>query len=132
MDFIDIEELVDFNVPESYKNLLRNFPAHFRRICGTQLLYDSLEKVYEANRIVHAPGFQEHLADELGKWPEFHLVIGESGCGDWYVLVTNLDELEERVVFWDHEVGNFSETWPTLYNCLDDHYEFAHTEGKSG
>jgi len=129
MDFVEIEEMVGFNLPWAYKKLIENFPAHFRKVCGTSLLYESLDEIYEANRIVQAGDYCQQLAANMQSWPEYHFVIGDSGCGDWYVLVTNDDELEECVVFWNHETGSFSESWPTLYNCLDSHYAFFHMEG---
>ena len=136
MTFSDIEDLVGFDLPDSYKTLIQNYPSHLRQLCEANgykgenmLLFDSVDEIYRTNEIFHAPEYRYETLDGDGecKWPQLHLVIGASGCGDFYVLVPT----SGIVKFWNHETGEFSQEWATLLNCLDGHYEYFHNEGKT-
>jgi hypothetical protein len=39
-------------------------------------------------------------------WPDEYLVIGQSGCGDYYAI--DMDDEYSLVYLWNHEIGDFA------------------------
>lgn len=65
-------------------------------------LFNNPRRVITANQQIRIEGLPE------ARWPENLLVVGESGCGDYYAI--HLDGESEFILCWDHELSDFEIT----------------------
>ncbi|MCQ3827847.1 SMI1/KNR4 family protein [Microbulbifer elongatus] len=91
-----IEEKTGINLPECYKQVVLNYPGE---LLGTEAedyeLLNDPEVIIEENNEVRNNGY-------FGEsWPAHYFIIGQNGCGDYYVV--NLENREFSVGFACHE-----------------------------
>ncbi|MCU4677193.1 SMI1/KNR4 family protein [Catenovulum sp. 2E275] len=82
-----IEEKTGIKLPNSYKQVMLNYP---RELLGTEAegfgLLNDARVIIEENNDVRANGYFGEA------WPERYFIIGQNGCGDYYVI--NHESLE--------------------------------------
>lgn len=110
-DLDRIEEELFIELPHAYREFMLAYPDRLRSTDAPSFeLQDDPDKLIEINKLVET--FQ------LSDWESSWFVIGESGCGDYYVIDVADDEC--AVVFWDHEQGR-----PSPEEGFDSLPEFA-------
>ncbi|TBW47475.1 hypothetical protein EZI54_22720 [Marinobacter halodurans] len=91
-----IERSTGIKLPESYREILLNYP---KELAGTEAedfgLLNDPEAIAEENIEVRKNGYFGE------KWPERYFIIGQNGCGDYYVI--NHEKSEFSVGFACHE-----------------------------
>ena len=91
-----IEEKTGIKLPESYKQVLLNYP---KELLGTEAedfgLLSDAEVIIEENIEVRSNGYFGEA------WPGRYFIIGQNGCGDYYVI--NHENQEFSVGFACHE-----------------------------
>ena len=95
-DITAIQDALGFPLPQPYIAVVTNYPA---ALADTEApgfgLLDDADSVIAANNEVRKNGY-------FGEpWPDHYFIIGENGCGDYYVITTNATEFS--VGFVDHE-----------------------------
>ncbi len=100
-DIQEIEDRLDVELPAPYKEVLLNYPAVFEK--------DGYASEFT---LVNSPGKLIKLNEDWGNILDLELdpseiVIGESGCGDYYIIDT--DDEDPDVRFWNHEIREFSD-----------------------
>ncbi|MFW0778387.1 MAG: SMI1/KNR4 family protein [Rickettsiales bacterium] len=91
-----IEEKTGIKLPESYKQVVLNYP---KELLGTEAedfgLLNDPEVIIEENNDVRNNGYFGEV------WPERYFIIGQNGCGDYYVI--SHESKEFSVGFACHE-----------------------------
>lgn len=91
-----IEEKTGLVLPVSYKQVVLNYPDE---LLGTEAedfgLLNDPEVIINENIDVRKNGYFGE------KWPARYFIIGQNGCGDYYVI--NYQKEEFSVGFSDHE-----------------------------
>jgi hypothetical protein len=91
-----IEQKTGIKLPASYKNIVLNYPE---QLLGTEAedygLLNDPEVIIEENNDVRGNGFFGEA------WPERYFIIGQNGCGDYYVISHQSEEFS--VGFACHE-----------------------------
>jgi hypothetical protein len=95
-DIAEIEGALGFRLPNCYRAVVLNYP---KALADTEApdfgLFDTPAAVIDANLEVRKNGY-------FGQpWPDEYVIIGENGCGDYYVIIKNAAEF--TVGFADHE-----------------------------
>jgi len=101
-DLAKIETELDIELPDYYRAFVQNYPPLLLAIPNGPYLCElsnSAENVIQLNRLVRTFNSFE--------WPDEYLVIGESGCGDYYAI--DIDDEDSSVYLWNHEQGDFSD-----------------------
>lgn len=95
-DIATIELALGFPLPKAYVDVVTNYP---RALAETEApdfgLFDDASLVIDANRLVRNDGYFGE------QWPDQYVIIGENGCGDYYVVMKNANQFS--VGFADHE-----------------------------
>lgn len=95
-DIAAIESALGFSLPQPYMLVVTNYPpALVHTDAPGFALFDDPELVIDANRMVRENGYFGE------QWPEQYVIIGENGCGDYYVVTKNSAKFS--VGFADHE-----------------------------
>ncbi len=105
-DIQKIEQALGLKVPESYAQVVLNYPCpEAEDICQHGLFNDP-------DLVIHS-NVEHRKNGWFGfDWPEKHFAIGDDGCGDTYFMIMDGDE---RVYFADHEAG--PAFWENLEDC---------------
>lgn len=107
-----IERRLGVKLPPFYAAFVTSYPVLPREAADIAEydVFDDPHRVIAANVLVcgSLPGLS---------WPERLLVIGESGCGDYYAI--QLDGGSEAVHCWNHEIGDFEESADSLAKFLE-------------
>ena len=134
-DIVKIEDYVGLTVPESYRQLLLDYPEPLASLRWSGIrptsfeLFNKSKKILQENKFVRSSTFNmEDDSGETHTWPNHFLVIGESGGGDYYAI--NLKNKKAAVYFWDHETGGgFAKHAPSLREHIrkifDQYFELA-------
>jgi len=95
-DIAEIEEALGFILPDSYRAVVLNYPEALAETEAPDFgLFDTPTAVIDTNLEVRRNGY-------FGEpWPDQYVIIGENGCGDYYVITKNATEF--TVGFSDHE-----------------------------
>ncbi|GAA5511156.1 SMI1/KNR4 family protein [Novipirellula caenicola] len=95
-DIATIESALGFFLPKSYVDVVTNYPAELANTEAPDFgLFDDPTLIIDANRTVRTDGY-------CGEpWPDQYVIIGENGCGDYYVVTKNATQFS--VGFADHE-----------------------------
>jgi len=95
-DIATIEFALGFTLPKPYVDVVTNYP---HALADTEApdfgLFDDPTLVIDANRIVRDDGYFGE------QWPDQYVIIGENGCGDYYVVTKTANQFS--VGFADHE-----------------------------
>ena len=91
-----IEEATGIKLPKAYADIITNYP---KELLGTDAqdfgLIDDAERIINENLSVRKDGF-------FGEsWPERYFIVGENGCGDYYVI--NYESDDFTIGFANHE-----------------------------
>ena len=89
-----------FTLPPSYRDFQLQYPESFDQDIRDHDIYDDPDRVIEETKFLHSADFIP------GGWPKNYLVIGDSGCGDWYYMDITTETGE--IGCWDHEENGFS------------------------
>lgn len=96
-DIEKIEKETGLKLPQGYIDIVTHYPAELLDSDAADFgLLDDPDVIIEENISVRKSGYFGE------KWPDHYLIIGQNGCGDYYV--TNLNSNEFSVGFSDHEV----------------------------
>ncbi len=109
-------ELIELNtgtkLPESYKQIVTNYP---KELLGTEAedygLLNDPSVIIEENNDLRKNGFYGE------PWPEQYFVIGQNGCGDYYVI--SLNNKEFSVGFACHEKMACNPYAANIVNFID-------------
>jgi len=102
MTLADVALELGLAIPPEYSELTLNYPtlpAGFEDTPQHEI-YSDPERVLAANRAV-----RERPPASGAEWPGAYLVIGDSGCGDYYCLDTS--RAPASVLCWNHELASF-------------------------
>jgi hypothetical protein len=95
-DIKRIESATGLKLPQCYVEVVTNYPSELLDSDAQDYgLLDDPEVIIEENISVRKNGYFGE------KWPERYLIIGQNGCGDYYVTTLNANEFS--VGFSDHE-----------------------------
>jgi hypothetical protein len=97
-----IESLLTITLPSDYRQFLLAYPKDMPADSARHEIFESADAI-----IGHTEELRAGLLPETS-WPDDMLVIGDSGCGDFYCL--DLSEEPPSVVCWNHETGEFEFT----------------------
>jgi hypothetical protein len=97
-----IEAALSMSLPPDYRRFLLAYPADISPDITRHEIYSSALSVIGVT--------QEARSEMLSEtsWPQHMVVIGDSGCGDYYCL--DLSQEPAPVVCWNHEIGDFEYT----------------------
>ncbi|OEG73026.1 hypothetical protein BEL05_06405 [Shewanella colwelliana] len=91
-----IQKRTNIQLPPCYVDIVTNYPVELLETDAQDFgLLDDADEIIEENNTVRKEGYFGE------KWPEHYFIIGQNGCGDYYV--TNLNSTEFSVGFADHE-----------------------------
>ena len=100
-ELVHIEAELDIELPSTYRKFIANYPAMLLRP-GTDAtkfeLLNSPDNIIKLNQVVRSWSSFD--------WPDEYLVIGQSGCGDYYAI--DVDDEYSPVYLWNHEIGDFA------------------------
>ncbi|WHI46443.1 SMI1/KNR4 family protein [Microbulbifer sp. VAAF005] len=100
MNFKEIEESLDIELPQSYKEFISNYPD---MLLADGFWAAEVELLNNQNRLVELNRFVRlHLDIELS-----YFLIGGSGCGDYYFI--DISDEESPVYFWNHDIAGFDD-----------------------
>jgi hypothetical protein len=123
---------MSIELPEHYRQYIASLPARFAsepisaadiaEICEHEFLNDQTKieaanaevRSFTANWTPHPP--------EAHNWPDDYLVIGDSGCGDYYCI--SRSGSFPGVVAYEHEMASFTPFAPDF----DAYYEAMMTD----
>lgn len=109
-----IERSTKTTLPAHYVALVTSYPDQLADTEAPDFaLLDDPHRIIEHNLHVRREGFFGE------KWPENYFVIGENGCGDYYVIL--LGTTDFSVGFADHETmecHKFADSVPELVEKL--------------
>ena len=88
------------NLPASYRDFQLQYPESFDQDIRDHDIYDDPDRVIKETNFLRSSDFIP------GGWPKNYLVIGDSGCGDWYYL--DIATETGQIGCWDHEEDGFS------------------------
>ena len=95
-DIATIELALGFSLPQPYVDVVTNYPTALADTEAPDFgLFDDPSLVIDANRIVRDDGYFGE------QWPDQYVIIGENGCGDYYVVTKTAAKFS--VGFADHE-----------------------------
>ncbi len=95
-DIAAIERALGFSLPHPYTNVVTNYPPALADTEAPDFgLFNDPALVIDANRTVRENGYFGE------QWPDQYVIIGENGCGDYYVVTKTSTEFS--VGFADHE-----------------------------
>lgn len=95
-DINRIEKETGLKLPECYIEVVTNYPIALLESDAPDFgLLNDPEVIIAENNLVRSDGYFGE------QWPDHFLVIGQNGCGDYYV--TTLEGIEFSVGFADHE-----------------------------
>jgi hypothetical protein len=110
-DALQIESSLGFTLPETYRDLLLNFPADLATVFPTdsspdeRRLFDTAGPIISTNSLVRHPDHLIDPDDPDSRWPDRYLIIGmDIGC-NFYCI--NRNAKNSAVYFWFHEDGDF-------------------------
>ena len=83
--------------PKALLELKRTFGKHSEGPADRELLNDP-DALIELNEMIQS-------SDNMDDFPPEYFLIGDDGCGNYYVLDT--DEENSPVYFWNHERSDF-------------------------
>ncbi len=98
------------NLQHISDSLAMELPEHYcefaRRLAKSKRVREALRDIVstDANYVIEINErlwFAGSLAG-LKQWPDDYFVIGEDGCGNYYIV--NADEDDQSVLFYDHDV----------------------------
>ncbi|WP_158265480.1 SMI1/KNR4 family protein [Blastopirellula marina] len=108
-DIRRIEKATGCPLPESYAQLLLNFPPELTALLkldppDTRLLFTDAKTIVHWNKFFRAPDYEyEDSYGEMRKFPPSHIVIGANQGGDFYHL--NVKRKGTPVLIWEHDSG---------------------------
>ena len=92
-----IEARLAISLPPEYRQFAANYPADLDADIRAHDIYDRAETVISATERLRLRPIPEM------PWSDSYVVIGDSGCGDWYFL--DLDESPAPLKWWNHETA---------------------------
>ena len=110
-DVDQIECRLAIRIPDDYRTCVTNYPDDLSEDARKYDLWDNPKAV-----IANTEGLRIRFLTS-GKWPHTFLVIGSSGCGDYYYLDTEQDR--PPVGCWNHETERFAE----VASSINDWYQ---------
>lgn len=94
-----IEARLGVSLPPEYREFVIDYPADLGVCASDHEIWNQADAVIEATdrlRLGENPDVT---------WPYNMVVIGDSGCGDYYCL--DISQFPSPVVCWNHEISEF-------------------------
>lgn len=96
-DIDTIQKKLKITLHQGYVDLVTNYPENLINTEAPDFaLLDTPEELIKLNIEVRKNGYFGE------KWPEHYFIIGQNGCGDYYV--TNHESKNFAIGFSDHEI----------------------------
>lgn len=93
-----IESSLAVTLPDEYRRLLMEFPSDLSADWARHEIFCSADWIIKQTQSTRLGAIKR-------RWPTHMIVIGDSGCGDFYCL--DLSDRPASVVCWDHEKRRF-------------------------
>jgi len=91
-----IQKRTNIRLPLCYIDIVTNYPVELLETDAQDFgLLDDADELIEENNTVRKEGYFGE------KWPEHYFIIGQNGCGDYYV--TDINSTVFSVGFADHQ-----------------------------
>tara|TARA_R110002167_G_scaffold181621_1_gene382022 strand:- start:27 stop:434 length:408 start_codon:yes stop_codon:yes gene_type:complete len=110
-DVSRIESSLGVGLPESYRDLLLDFPANLAAVFPSDCspderrLFNTPDPSISTNSLVRCPDHLIDSGDPDSRWPDRYLIVGmDIGC-NFYCI--NRNAKHSAVFFWFHEDGDF-------------------------
>jgi hypothetical protein len=95
-DIRNIEEAIKLKLPQAYIDVVIDYPSELLESDAPDFgLLDDPDEIINENISVRENGYFGEA------WPERYIIIGQNGCGDYYV--TTPESTSFSVGFSDHE-----------------------------
>ena len=98
-DLDRIEARLAVQLPPEYRRFAADYPPDLDADTRNHDIFDSADRVIAETEFLRVGSVPEM------PWQSSFVVIGDSGCGDWYFL--DLDEAPAPVKEWNHETASF-------------------------
>lgn len=111
-DIARIEKVTQHPLPNSYRELLLNFPPSLKSLLevnhkDVREIFTDAATIIRWNKFFRAPEYEyENSCGEMCKFPRHNIVIGANRGGDFFHL--NINRKTSAVLFWCHEDGEIS------------------------
>jgi hypothetical protein len=125
---LQLAELIELPVPDDYLELLNQFPAELQTAVrsedgsddeGTVAEYELIQDP-ESILAINLESRAESVLDPDGEeffWPNQLIVIGETGCGDYYCIDASGEH--SGVLLFENQAVEFSEIAESLQEFID-------------
>jgi hypothetical protein len=94
-----IEARLGVRLPSEYRQLAVSFTTSLKEDVRDHEIFDDAKRIIAATEKLRLVGPTPEFY-----WDRYHIVIGDSGCGDSYIL--DLNEGPAPVKIWNHETSS--------------------------
>ena len=103
-----IEARLGVSLPSDYREFVIDYPTDLHADTYAHEIWNEPDPIIDATDRVR---FGEN--PEV-RWPHEMIIIGDSGCGDYYCL--DLSQLPSPIVCWNHEISDFEHVASSIQN----------------
>ena len=96
-----IERELSVTLPPEYRALQLSYPNDLDSDIREHEIFDDAERVIAETKLARSNDFM------TSSWQAAYVVIGDSGCGDWYFLDTTQSPAPVRC--WNHEIDEIED-----------------------